>query len=199
MVDPQIHLDKAAHARLARMGLDWEVFEGAFKYGLNEAETCTGSDAGFCKGVLLYSRLGRRLQETLRDFDWEGGRPHNQQCVWSYRTGVRILHVTGNAETANPDPKAHAGPERPGGSARKELVLRNAKASLFDALPEDSGFKDIKTWFLLYRAGDRTLRSELSYTETLSDDGAGIPWTERIILPEVPLPDGVQPGDDLWD
>ncbi|WP_199044564.1 hypothetical protein [Glycomyces salinus] len=195
----QIYAEEAAHARLDAMGLDWEVLEDAFKYGLAEAGTCTKHDAGFCKGVLLYSRLGRRLQESLELVGWEGGRPSNQQSVWSFRHGVRILHVTGNSETANREKGAAAAPERPGGSARQDLIKRNAEHTLLDELPESAGYKELRTWFLLYRTGLNALRSELSFTENPTDDGGGIAWSERIILPEVALPEGVELGDDQWE
>ncbi|MEU6250445.1 hypothetical protein [Glycomyces sp. NPDC047010] len=198
MVHPLTHVGEAIHNRLGSLGLDWEILDDAFTFGLEEASTCTDRDAGFCKGVMLYSRLGRRLQERLSRFDWIGGRPHNQQCVWSLHAGVRVLHVTGNVETGNPDPSAQVAPERPGGSARRDLILMNAQRSLFDELDPGSGFRELKTWFLLYRMGKSSLRSELSYTENLSDDGGGISWSERIILPEVPLPAGLGMGDDRW-
>jgi hypothetical protein len=74
----------------------------------------------------------------------------------------------------------------------------NAQRSLFDELDPGSGFRELKTWFLLYRMGKSSLRSELSYTENLSDDGGGISWSERIVLPDVPLPAGLAAGDERW-
>ena len=130
MVHPLVHVSEAMHSRLTDLGLDWEILEDAFTFGLEEASTCTDRDAGFCKGVLLYSRLGRRLQERLSKFEWIGGRPQNQQCVWSRRAGVRVLPVTGNGETGSPDPDAQVAPERPGRPARRDLILTTAPRSL---------------------------------------------------------------------
>ncbi|MEV3938268.1 hypothetical protein AB0K52_20120 [Glycomyces sp. NPDC049804] len=198
MATAQIHSDEAVHSRLDSLGLEWPVLEDAFKYGLDEASGCNDHDAGFCKGVLLYSRIGRKLQETLKASGWRGGRPHNQQCVWNEELGVRVLHVTGNLSTGDPDPIARSAPERPGGAARHRLIEQNSEESLHDHYPDSAGWKRPKTWFLLYRMDARKLKSELSYPLIGSTATGDIALVERLILPEVPLPPGMGKGDDLW-
>ncbi|WP_156925914.1 hypothetical protein [Glycomyces arizonensis] len=189
MVRPTVHTGPRAAARLNEFGLRFEDFEASFKYGLDEAATCTDKDVSFCKGTLLYSRIGRRLQEILEPADWQDSRPHNQKSVLHFGFGIRVLHLTGNGETGNADPRAVVAPARPGGQARRDLIAKNTEPTVL-------GKFDPSTWFLLYKLGSATLRSELSYTETPPDDEDEYHWIERIVLPEVELPPGLRAGDE---
>lgn len=189
MVYPTVYTGPDAAVRLSSLGLRFEYFEASFKYGLDEAATCTDKDVGFCKGTLLYSRIGRRLHEILEPAGWGDSRPYNQKSVVHLGFGVRVLHLTGNGETGNGDRRAIVAPARPGGRARRDLIAKNTEPTVL-------GKFDPSTWFLLYRLGSATMRSELSYTETPPDDENEYHWIERIVLPEVGLPPGLVAGDE---
>jgi hypothetical protein len=176
--------------RLADLGLTAEFFEFALRGADAEARTYTRLDPPNMQGMARYSRTVRLLREQLVPLGWTYDNPRNLARTVSPDRSVAIIATLGDTATGVPHVMPSTRYEK--GIATVEAVSRNF---LQLTLPIDLGDEEpvdadagttTTTWVLLYNVTDTEIRSELSLPDSMVE-GYIDTWTERLILPPIPL------------
>lgn len=187
-----VHLDDDARWRLGSLGLTVDDIHTVVLQAHADALACTALDAVSAAGYIRWTRTNRYLGERLLPIGWTRRDPRGlpQTIHPSGQTG--IVATTGDAATGVP--AGQPSTKYPKGIAIEEAV--NSTARQLNLFEEDlpDGERDdagVMLWILLYHVADGEIRLELSLPVTISN-GMIDSWSERIIIPAVPLND-----DDL--
>jgi hypothetical protein len=180
--------DRAAD-RLTELGLKAELLEFALRGADAEARTYTQLDPPNMQGMARYSRTVRLLREQLVPLDWSYDNPRNLARTVSPDRRVAIITTLGDAATGIPHVLPSTRYEK--GIATVEAVSRNflqltLPIDLGDEEPVDTEIEGTTTWVLLYHVSESEIRAELSLPDSMVD-GYIDTWTERLILPPIPL------------
>jgi hypothetical protein len=181
--------------RLAELGLKADMLEFALRGADAEARTYTELDPPNMQGMARYSRTVRLLREQLVPLGWSYDNPRNLARTVSPDRGVAIIATLGDAATGVPHVMPSTRYEK--GVATVEAVSRNflqltLPIDLGDEEPVDADTDGTTTWVLLYNVTDTEIRAELSLPDSMVD-GYIDTWTERLILPPIPLEPAVGP------
>ena len=185
-----------ALARLAGLGLRPEHFTRAETRGDEQRSRCLPVHPRTFPGQVMWAETTAALRTELLALDrgWRLGSSSNYETVFNPELRMEISVLGGDASTGVRGfraPKA----AHPRGPVTSHRISRNFTDQY--ALPLD-GFdppapSDLRTWFFLINARDDTLYSELSAPTYLGADRRIGGWSERILLPEVPMPGAVTP------
>jgi hypothetical protein len=180
--------DRAAD-RLSELGLKAEILEFALRGADAEARNYTPLDPPNMQGMARYSRTVRLLREQLLPLGWTYDNPRNLARTVSPDHKVAIIATLGDGATGVPHVMPSTRYEK--GIATVEAVSRNflqltLPIDLGDEEPFDSVDEGTTTWVLLYNVAESEIRSELSLPDSMVD-GYIDTWTERLILPPIPL------------
>jgi hypothetical protein len=190
---PAFDGDQAAD-RLAELGLKPEFFEFALRGADAEARTYTRLDPPNMQGMARYSRTVRLLRERLVPLGWSYDNPRNLARTVSPDGRIAIITTLGDSATGVPHVMPSTRYEK--GVATVEAVSRNflqltLPIDLGDEEPIDADAEGTTTWVLLYNVTESEIRCELSLPDSMVE-GYIDTWTERLILPPIPLDAGPQ-------
>jgi len=198
----QIYEGSAAVARLRRLGLTVPLLSGAAGRGDDGRQECTIFHPGQSKGHRMWSDTTAALREACLGLvaGWRIDRTNNFETVAHPRRGIAVAVVGGDEFTGwrgDKDPKVR----RKRGPITTKRVRDNylGMEPLFPMktlLASDESSDSWQTWFFLIRATDEALWLELSHPIGLDNAGYVSAWSERIILPRLPVSGGVTPIPD---
>ena len=187
--------------RLAELGLSADIITRALRRADAETLTSTDLDPPIMEGLLRWGRTTRFLREELIGRGWSYDNPRNLARTIHPTGDFAIVVATGDERTALPDHEP--GPKHSRGYATEQAIHANGQLSFeFGTLihvtqaGQAAGLGALRTWLLLYYAGDSAFQVELSLPEAI-EGGRITRWTERILLPAIPrqprTPVGVGP------
>lgn len=175
--------------RLAELDLSVDIITRALSRADAETLPCTELDPPIMEGLLRWGRTTRFLREELVGRGWSFDNPRNLARTIHPSGDFAIVVATGDERTALAD--YEAGPKHSKGFATEQAIHANGQLSFeFGSLVHISragqaaGVGPLRTWFLLYYAGEDFFQVELSLPEAM-DAGRITRWTERILLPPV--------------
>ena len=151
-------------------------------------------------GSRVHGETNGELRTQLAAMGWIMNDDDNIARSISPNGEVVITALSGDMQTGlSRGPEAQT--KRPRGAAGIRIVRRNSQLVLEGLLPEgDAELIDPAmlgpTWFLLYYRDGDIARSELSLAKAVSDAGALLEWSERLLLPSINMLDGPAGGDD---
>lgn len=202
----RVSVDQSADARLAELGLDAGLLNAALRDADAEARIYTPLDPPTMAGVARYARTVRSLRERLLPRGWSHANPRNLCQTISPAHDMAIITTLGDENTGDSDSSVQPATKYEKGITVLEAVAANDQLTLFPLPDEEEALSgDRTTWVLLYHVGTDAIRAELSCPAGLSERHRISVWSERIILPEIPLepmPDinaGTVPPDDGRD
>ena len=177
-------------AQLAKLGLTLEQLAEARGRAQHDVDECTDLDPPGSRGQVRHMRTVRYLREILIPHGWIPDDTGNVGAVVSPDGTVAIVVTSGDAGTGllihRPKTKY------PKGEVTHRRVRQNIQLSLFEDLTEEPLDDDVDeptrtTWVLLQHPAGDVVRAELSCPMGVDDAGRINEWSERIILPELPL------------
>lgn len=176
--------------RLSELGLSVDVIARALRRADAETLTSTDLDPPIMEGLLRWGRTTRFLREELVGQGWSYDNPRNLARTIHPSGDFAIVVATGDEWTALADHEA--GPKHSRGFATEQAIHANGQLSFeFGSLiqvtraGQAAGLGGLRTWFLLYYAGEGAFQVELSLPEAI-ENGRITQWTERILLPALP-------------
>jgi hypothetical protein len=188
--------DKAIK-RLAELGLRASYFEQAVRRGHELRSRCTPLHPRTYPGQVMWAESVAILRTQLLDLNqgWGMARVNNYETSFHADRKMAIAIVGGDANTGVKgfDPPKAA---RRRGPVTERRVKRNllGQASLLPDLDRDVDNDGLcMTWIYLACARDEILYSELSLPLLLGSDRKFSRWSERILMPELPLSGVVTP------
>jgi hypothetical protein len=177
-------------SRLAELGLSVDIITRALRRADAETLTSTDLDPPIMEGLLRWGRTTRFLREELIGRGWSYDNPRNLARTIHPTGDFAIVVATGDERTALPDHEP--GPKHSRGYATEQAIHANGQLSFeFGTLihvtqaGQAAGLGALRTWLLLYYAGDSAFQVELSLPEAI-EGGRITRWTERILLPAIP-------------
>jgi hypothetical protein len=193
---------ETAVTRLSQLGLTVELLSGAAGRGDDGRQECTIFHPVQSKGHRMWSDTTAALRGAclgLAD-GWKIDRTNNFETAAHAGRAIAIAVVGGDEFTGWRGPKDPKVRRKRGPMTTKRVrdnylgmePLFPIKASLSDDEQPDSW----QTWFFLIRATDEALWLELSQPIGLDNAGYVSDWSERIILPRLPVSGGVTPIPD---
>lgn len=202
--DAEVPEHEAVRERLVQLGVPLDVLLHAIRAGQEAFDFCTTAHPVYYPGLRANGETNGELRGGLALRAWTF---NDDQCiprVISPDGSVVITAVSGDPQTGLRDgPDAQT--RYPRGAAGVRIVRRNAQLVLegFD-LDDDHGKEEPlnlgPTWFLLYNRDGDKVRSELSLASDVSEAGALLVWSERLILPEIDMlnqpPRSTDSGDE---
>ena len=195
----RIYEGTSAAARLQEIGLTVELLSGAASRGDDGRQECTIFHPLQSKGHRMWSDTTAALREACLGLaaGWKIDRTNNFETVAQSERGIAVAVVGGDEYTGwrgDKDPKVR----RKRGPITTQRVRDNylGMEPLFSmkTAPASDDLPDSwQTWFFLIRATDEALWLELSHPIGLDNSGHVSTWSERIILPKLPVSGGVTP------
>lgn len=183
------NIDDSA-AALAALGLTLEHLTEARGRAQRDVDECTQLDPPGARGQIRHIRTVRYLREALIPVGWKPDDGGNVGAVVSPDGKRSIIVTSGDAATGQRGVIPRT--KYPKGEVTRRRVHQNVQLSLFgeDPAPQPDESSDEvarQTWTLLqYPAGD-FVRAELSCPEGVDESGRINAWSDRILLPDLPL------------
>lgn len=182
--------------RLEELGLSIDVLHAALECGQAFRDECTLNDPPAFPGMIAWARTIRSLRENLIPLGWVRSNEQKIPVVINPSGKVAIAVATGNTDTGNAGNPSKT--KYPKGPATIAAVEKNAIQLTFDYYEENARKQpqrksDCMTWVLLISKCGDELRSELSLPSEIDDDGRVAAWSERILLPPIPIDNAPQP------
>lgn len=175
-------------AQLAELGLTVELLTEARGRAQHDVDECTSLDPPGSRGHVRYMRTVRYLREVLIPHGWTPDDTGNVGAIVSPDGAVAIVVTSGDAGTGL---LAHTPKTKyPKGEVTQRRVRQNVQLDLFEDLSEDAPDADEptrRTYVLLQHPAGDVVRAELSRPMGVDDAGRISEWSERVILPELPL------------
>lgn len=182
--------DDAARA-LEVLGLTLDQLLEARGRAQHDVDECTSLDPPSARGHIRYIRTVRYLREVLIPLGWTPDDAGNIGAIVSPDGSISIVVTSGDVATGRHGQSPRT--KYPKGEVTWRRVRRNVQLSFFEDLSADPLDDDepepvtCRTWVLLqYPAGD-VVRAELSCPRGVDDSGRICEWSERIVLPDLPL------------
>jgi hypothetical protein len=195
-----VHLDEDARWRLKTLGLTVDDVHTVVLQAHADVMGCTGLDAVSAPGFIRWSRTNRYLGERLLPAGWTRRDPYGLPQTVNPSGETAITATTGDVGTGVPAGRPSTKYAK--GIAIEEAVEATARQlNLFEEDMPSSERDDalVMLWILLYHLAAGEIRLELSLPVTIVN-GMIDSWSERIIIPAVPLDDDdlffKQPPDD---
>lgn len=198
----RIYEGMSAAARLQQLGLTLELLSAAASRGDDGRQECTIFHPVQSKGHRMWSDTTAALREACLGLGagWRIDRTNNFETVAQPERAIAIAVVGGDEYTGwrgDKDPKVR----RKRGPITTQRVRDNylGMEPLFPiktSLANDDLPDSWQTWFFLIRATDEALWLELSHPIGLDNSGYVSAWSERIVLPKLPVSGGVTPISD---
>lgn len=179
-------LDRA----LGLLGLSRAEFAEARVRTQHDVDECTELDPPGARGQVRHMRSVRYLREALIPSGWTADDSGNTGAIVSPDGTISIVVASGDASVGRLGQSPRT--KYPKGEVTHRRVRQNVQLSLFEdpsgTSPEsDSEQSHRQTWVLLqYPDGDH-VRAELSCPRGIDESGRISEWSERIILPDLPL------------
>jgi hypothetical protein len=189
--------DEAA-ARLADFGLRPVFFTRAQMRGDEQRSRCLPVHPRTFPGQVMWAETTAALRsELLRlDLGWQLGSSRNYENVFNPGLRMAISVLGGDLSTGVAGaraPKA-AHPRGPVTSLRISQNFADQYVLPLEGIdPPVLTDQGCRTWFFLINARDDMLYSELSLANDVGADRRIGGWSERILLPPVPMPGAVTP------
>jgi len=174
---------------LAGLSVPLKVLQEAVQAGYLGRISRTANDAPNAAGFYQWNDTLRSLRENMARETWRRSDTGNWPTTVHPENLLAIAVSSGNQhtgkETETPSTKAAKGPRT------AKAVSINAHQSWLpglEPLQEDlAPDANLPTWFLLFYADEKELRSELSLPVNMDSEGHVSTWRERIILPALPI------------
>lgn len=198
--------DPEVRTRLEDLGIPPEALLRAARRGAGGFVSTTNFHARSAGGTYLYHETTAALRlELVPGGDWDHDEDDSQPRVYSDKSGVAIVVLTGDENTGiegSRDPRSR---NAKGGATRRKVHDNLGQLALFSLSPtgaERTADEDaMMTWVFLVAIVDDEVRAELSLPNDLDDENRPCAYHERILLPSQPL-DGAfvapteLPGDE---
>lgn len=178
-------------ARLARMGLTVEILHTALRRGEFAAANCTRHHPVTAPSLYRWAEATKEFRDLTAEEGWTTSDVDGIPRTLAPDATFGVVIISGNEHTGNkyntPSPR-HAR-----GSAGVRDVRDNHQLWLFEARSEGEHVAGTPerplTWYLLHRATDTHIFSELSLPVLATEGGMIEGWRERIILPAIDVND----------
>lgn len=196
---------------LAVLGLTLDQITEARGRAQHDVDECTSLDPPGARGHIRHIRTVRYLREVLIPQGWTPDDSGNVGAVVSPDGSTSIVVTSGDAATGQHGQRPRT--KYPKGEVTWRRVRQNVQLELFedtsDPLEDDDTSETTcrQTWVLLQYPAGQVVRAELSCPKGVDDSGRISEWSERIVLPDLPLdtyetwvpgPDDDE-GDDGFD
>lgn len=200
--------DDDRDAQLEALDLAVEQLTEARGRAQHDVEECTSLDPHGSRGHVRYMRTVRYLREVLIPSGWTADDTGNVGAVVAPDGRTVIVVTSGDTGTGlrSHTPKT----KYPKGEVTQRRVRQNLQLDLFEDLTAEPADDDVDeqlrtTWVLLQHPDGDVVRAELSCPMGVDDAGRINEWSDRIILPELPIDthetwiDDDDEGDDQVD
>jgi hypothetical protein len=183
---------------LGRVGITTELVMKARGRAQRDVDECTSLDPPGFRGSTRTARTIRYLREGLIPLGWTTDNTGNVAATVSPDGAIAIVVTSGNGDTGleSKTPKT----KYPKGPVMHRRVRVNVQLSLFepylDEADEDATAART-TWLLLQYPDGNVVRAELSCPKSYDETGRPNHWSDRLILPELPI--DTQEWDDPDD
>jgi hypothetical protein len=188
-----------AVVRLSHLGLRFEHFIAAQTRGHEQRARCLPVHPKTYPGQVMWAETTAELRTQLLALDggWKIGSTKNYETTFQAEQRIAIAVLGGDVNTGVigfRHPKAARGR----GPVTSKRIRQNLLAQYTLPLegvtdPTEATDEDCNTWFFLINARMDILYSELSLAITIGEDSRIGQWSERILLPEVPMVGAVTP------
>lgn len=196
--DVEIPEPDEVRRRLTELGLTVELLLGAVHQGQSAADFCTASHPRYYPGSVAAGETIAGLRDRTAALGWSFDDEDNIATTISPDETVVLTACSGDEQTGLRAGR-HAQTKRPRGAASVRHVRRRTQYELDALLPPEERRPNVgdlvplgPMWYLLFHRekGTDTVRSELSCAMGVSDTGALLEWSERLILPELNMLNG---------
>lgn len=179
---------KDVERRLADMNLSVDPLLTSVQAGHLAAVSCTENDPSILPGLAAWGRTVRVLREMFLPVGWKKSELSNQPLLINSDQKIILTVASGDDATGiiGATPKTRSAK----GFCTAAAVSRNNQLDFFpETLPSETlnALFDHETWVLLVNRSGKVIRSEVSRPSSLDSAGRISGWSERIILPELPL------------
>jgi hypothetical protein len=183
-------------AKLAEMGLSYEILREAIDYGQLHWSSCTRNDPPSVPGILAWGKTMRRLRELLIPHGWSALNESGLPLVVNPTGSIAIAVTAGDEGTG--DPSRAARTKYAKGPVTVSFIEQNGlQLSLFEneetarVIKRRERDSDCMTWVLLLHRSNGEICCELSLPSSIDFDGRGSECVERIFLEPAPFdPEG---------
>lgn len=185
---------------LGRLGLSAAPLLRAVVAGYVSRISRTANDAPIAAGFYQWNETLRTLRDELVRLGWT--RVDEQMFSTAVSPDGRIAITVSSGDEATGNPRGYPRTKRDKGPRTADAIDANVEQlELFEREPASAAriTSDCLTYVLLFHAGPRELRAELSLPVSLDEDDHIDRWSERIILRSQPIdPEGaVLPEPDF--
>jgi hypothetical protein len=195
----RIHSDPTkVAARLRELGLSVELLEQALRQGQVAQDLCTPNHPSNYPGVVAYGETNGALRGALKVEGWIHDNRFGICKIVAPGGEFSITAISGDENTGDelnePMTKGLRGPK-----AMEAVIANGRQLTLFpaEAMLELTLTGELPPvmWYLLFnRSSKEILRAELSLPTQIDSNGVIVAWAERIILPEMAIPNGWDTG-----
>ena len=190
------------NSQLAKLGLTLKEISKSRGLAQVDVDQCTDLDPLGFRGTIRTGRTMRYLREELVVRGWRPDNSGNQSSVVSPDGRIAIVCTSGDPATGllgcNPKSKY------PKGEVTQRRVRKNLQLSLFEPIEDESSAvvdDERTTWVMLQHPAGESVRAEISCPSGFDECGRIDEWSERIVLPELPVDtyEAWVPGSDEED
>lgn len=173
---------------LGRVGITTELVMKARGRAQRDVDECTSLDPPGFRGSTRTARTIRYVREGLIPLGWTTDDTGNVAATVSPDGSIAIVVTSGNGDTGleGKTPKT----KYPKGPVMHRRVQVNRQLSLFEPYLDDAD-QDVSatrtTWLLLQYPDGDVVRAELSCPDSYDENGRPNGWSDRLILPELPI------------
>lgn len=193
-----IHEKADSLARLAQLGLTYEIVRDAILAGELARNSCTANDPPATPGILGWARTTRGLREGTIPLGWRASEAGQLSTCVDPTGAIAIAVATGDQATG--DRRGEPKTKYPRGPATAAAIERNKmQLGLFDTPappPVEEEQSKVVTWLLLLSRTPSQVHCEVSLPGHIGSDERIESWEERIILAPVPT-DPTPPSERL--
>ena len=185
--------------RVLELGITVELCHDVVRQGQGLADFCTVSHPRWYPPLVASAETTAALRDATAALGWSFA-DEERIATTTSPDGAVTITVNSGDEWTGLRGRRHAQTRSPRGAASVRLVRQKTQYEFDVLLPIserqqselDTG-EPSEMWYLLFRREGDTVRSELSRAKGITDSGALIEWSERLLLPEIDMLDGPPP------
>jgi hypothetical protein len=182
---------KDVEKALLRLDVPQCVLQEAVQAGYVSRISRTANDARNAAGFYQWNETVRSLRDNMATRDWQRNDDGNWPTTVHPERKLAVAVASGDSNTG--DEKAIPCTKTSKGPRTKAAVNRNAnqlQLPLPGFKPPQSNYvagPQYPTWLFLFYTDTKELRAELSLPVNMNSEGFVSEWSERIVLPAIPL------------
>ena len=173
--------------RLAQLGLGQSLLSDVLLQANLYRVRLTAHHPRLYRYQVMSGETVAALRDQLIPLGWNKSDDGNYELTVNDEGNIAIAVASGDEGTGNP--RRTPSNRSPKGRHTVDAIAVNRQADLFaDLLPPAKVLETtVDTWVLLHCVKADKIEAELSRPNEIGEDGKIISWSERILLPAIPL------------